>query len=158
MRSWRRRIRGAVLMGLTWAVVWAPIGLLIGFIVDRDGSMDEPWIAVGALPGFFAGGIFSILLGVVGRRQKFEGFSLRKFATWGAGAGLIMGVSPFLLGSANSALPSWFPAVVIGSITVLGSASAAASLLLARKAERASLAAGDARELGRTERARDVIS
>lgn len=142
MRSWLKRVRGALLMGLTWAIAWAPIGLLIGFIVDRDGRMDEPWIAVGAFPGFFAGVMFSILLGIVGRRHRFEDFSIRRFAAWGAGAGLAMSVLPFLMGSANPALPAWFPAVVIGSITVLGSASAAASLALARKAERQALGGG----------------
>jgi hypothetical protein len=140
---WLKRIRGALLMGITWALVWAPIGPIIGFIVDRDGKMDEPWIAVGALPGFFAGVVFSILLGIVGRRHRFEDFSLRRFATWGAGAGLIMGTFPFLAGDLNPALPVWFPVVVIGSIVALASASASASLVLARKAERASLAAGD---------------
>ncbi len=47
MNSWLRRIRGAVLMALTWAVVWAPVGVLIGMIVDPDGSMEEIWVAVG---------------------------------------------------------------------------------------------------------------
>ena len=145
MRSWLRRIRGALLMGLTWAVAWAPIGILIGLIVDSDGRMDEPWIAIGAIPGFIAGVFFSILLGIVGRRHRFEDFSLPKFAAWGAGAGLVMSVLPFVLGSPSSTLPLWFPAVVIGSITAMGSLSAAASLALARKAERASLGAGDAR-------------
>ncbi len=55
MKNWLRRIRGAVLMGLTWAVVWAPIGVLIGMIVDPDESMDEMWFAVGGYPGFLCG-------------------------------------------------------------------------------------------------------
>ena len=143
MRSWLRRIRGALLMGLTWALAWAPIGVLIGLIVDPDGRMDEPWILIGAYPGFIAGVFFSVLLGVVGRRHRFEDFSLPKFAAWGAGAGLVMGVLPFMIGSGNPALPVWFPAVVVGSITALGGASAAASLALARRAERQSLPIGD---------------
>lgn len=59
MKKWPRRIRGAVLMGLTWAAVWAPIGVLIGMIVDPSGSTDEMWVAVGAYPGFLGGVIFS---------------------------------------------------------------------------------------------------
>lgn len=144
MRGWSRRIRGALLMGVTWALAWAPIGILVGFIVDRDGRMDEPWILVGAYPGFLAGVVFSVLLGVVGRRSRFEDFSLRTFAAWGAAAGSIMAVIPLMLGSLNPGLPGWFPAVVIGVITAMGSASAAASLVLARKAERAAHSAGDA--------------
>ena len=41
MKKWLRRIRGAVLMGLIWAVVWAPVGVLIGWIVDPTGAMDD---------------------------------------------------------------------------------------------------------------------
>ena len=44
MRTWLRRIRGSVVMGLTWAVIWVPVALLMSMIVDPDGSMDEPWI------------------------------------------------------------------------------------------------------------------
>src|SRR5687768_5320353 len=32
MKKWLRRIRGALLMGLTWALIWMPRGLLIGFV------------------------------------------------------------------------------------------------------------------------------
>ena len=38
---WPRRIRDAVLMGLAWAAAWAPVGVLVGLIVDPDDSMDE---------------------------------------------------------------------------------------------------------------------
>jgi len=54
MRNWLGRIRGAVLMGLAWGVAWAPLGVLLGWFVDRDGSMDEMWVAVGAYPGFLS--------------------------------------------------------------------------------------------------------
>lgn len=43
--AWLRRIRGAVGMGLTWAIGWA-------------------------IAGFVAGGIFSIVLGVAARRRR----------------------------------------------------------------------------------------
>lgn len=48
MKEWPRRIRGAVVMGLTWAVVWAPVAVLVGLILDPDGSMDEMWPAIGS--------------------------------------------------------------------------------------------------------------
>ena len=56
MKKWLRRIRGALGMGLTWAMVWAPVAVLIGTqIVDPDDSMDEMWWMIGALPGFLSG-------------------------------------------------------------------------------------------------------
>ncbi|MDQ3997378.1 MAG: hypothetical protein M3303_10215 [Gemmatimonadota bacterium] len=132
MKKWFRRIRGAVLMGLTWAVVWAPVAVLIGMIVDPDGSMDEMWVAIGAYPGFLSGVFFSAVLGIAGRRRRFNELSLSRFAAWGAVAGLLIGVLPFVVGDANI---ERLGVVVIGSITLLGAVSAAGSLALARKGE-----------------------
>ena len=139
MKSWLRRIRGALLMGLTWAVTWAPIGILIGMIVDPDGKMDEPWIMVGTLPGFLSGVVFSVILGIAARHRRFSELSLPGFTAGGAAAGLVLGLFPFIAGDMNPSLPFWFPAVVVGSITALGAASAAGSLALARKAEQQEL-------------------
>ncbi len=63
-------------MGLTWAVVWAPVGPLIGMIVDPDGSKDEPWAAVGAYPGFLCGVVFSMVLWIAEGRRRFDELSL----------------------------------------------------------------------------------
>ena len=41
MKQWFKRIGGALLMGLAWAAVWAPVGVLVGLAVDWDGSMEE---------------------------------------------------------------------------------------------------------------------
>lgn len=136
MKKLLRRIRGAFLMGLTWAVVWAPIAVLIGMIVDPDGSMDEPWVLIGAYPGFLSGVIFSIVLSIAGRRRRFDELSLSRFTTWGAAAGLLLGMLPMAVGTRNPELPLWVPFVVVGSITVLGALSAAGSLALARRAEK----------------------
>src|SRR5918999_1910465 len=75
-KRWLRRIRGALLMGLTWAVAWAPIGVLVGMIVDPDGSMDEMWPAVGAYPGFLSGVVFSVVLAIAARRRRLHELSL----------------------------------------------------------------------------------
>ena len=154
MSKWLRRIRGALLMGITWAAVWAPVGVLIGLIVDPNGTMDEPWILVGTIPGFLCGVAFSIVLGIAARRRGFSELSSGRFTAWGALAGLVIGVLPFMLGSSNPALPPWFPGVVIGSITALGALSAAGSLALARRGEKRELltAAAYAPEISRTER------
>lgn len=164
MKQWLRRARGAVLMGLTWAVVWAPVGVLVGLVVDPDGSMDEMWVAIGAYPGFLVGVLFSIALSVLARRRRFDELSVGRFAAWGAAAGLLVGALPFTIGEAASQTPLWLlGAVVVGSTTALGALSAAGSLALARRAQargrlddgvagaRAELAGSDApRRLDRT--------
>lgn len=144
MRQALRRIRGALLMGLAWAVVWAPIGILIGMIVDPTGAMDEPWIAVGAYPGFLGGVLFSIVLAIAARRRSFEQLSTGRFAAWGALAGALLGVIPFLVGEASSGARPWLlGAIFISSTTLLCALSAAGSLALARRAERQALGGGD---------------
>ena len=144
MKKWLRRARGAVLMGVTWALIWAPVGVLIGLIVDPDGSMDEMWVAIGAYPGFLGGVVFATVLGIVGRRRRFEELSLPRFAAWGAVAGLLVGAIPFAVGESTSGRPLWLlGGVVMGSITLLSAGSAAGSLALARMAEkRATLRGG----------------
>jgi len=144
MKKWLRRIRGAVGMGLTWALVWAPVAVLIGMVVDPDGSMDEMWPAIGAYPGFLGGVVFSTVLAIAARRRRLEDLSLARVAAWGAAAGLLVGVFPFTIGESTTERPLWLLAtVVIGSITVLSAASAAGSLALARMGEkRESLEAG----------------
>ena len=144
MRKWLRRIRGALLMGITWAVLWAPVGLLIGMIVDPTGAMDEPWIAVGTFPGFLGGVMFSIVFGIAARRRKLGELSIKRVAAWGIVAGLVIGSLPFLLGDQGPNVERvWLlPLVIVSSITFLSAASAAGSLALARLAEQREL--GDA--------------
>lgn len=142
MRQWARRARSAVVMGLVWAAAWAPIAVLLGLVLDPDGSMDEPWLLIGAFPGFFGGVTFALVLGLLARRRRLEELSLPRTAGWGALAGVIVGVVPFLLGTPAPGLAWWFAPVVIGTVALLASLSAAASLALARR-ERAM--AADAR-------------
>ncbi len=138
MNNWWRNIRGALLMGLTWAVAWAPVGLLIGSIVDPDGSMDEPWVAVGTFPGFLCGVLLFTLLRLAEGRRRLDELSLSRASVWGAMAGLLVGVLPFILGSQKTnGRPLWLlPVVVIGSVTLLSAVSASVSVVLARSAKR----------------------
>lgn len=145
MKKWLRRIGGAVVRGLTWAVVWAPVGLLIGLIVDPDGSMDEPWVAVGAYPGFLCGVLFSAVLGIAEGRRSLDELSLARSGAWGAVSGLLVGVLPFVLGTPSTQRPLWFwAAVIIGPITLLSAVSAVGSALLARMAKKRELRGGSA--------------
>lgn len=136
MRQWTRRARSAVVMGLVWAAAWAPMAVLLSLVLDPDGSMDEPWLLIGAFPGFLGGVVFALVLGLVARRSRLEELSLVRTAGWGALAGLIVGVLPFLLGTPAPGLPAWFAPVVIVTIALLASLSAAGSLALARRGTR----------------------
>ena len=140
MRTWLQRIRGAVLMGLTWAVVWVPAALLTSLIVDPDGSMDEPWILVGAYPGFLSAVVFAIVIWVAERHRRFDQLSLARVAALGAIAGLLVGMVPFVAGSNSTTLPTWVLMLAItGPITLLSALSAGGSLALARRAEKLNL-------------------
>lgn len=144
--SWLRRIRGALGMGLTWAFGWGLFGLVIGVAWTLGFPMgwfievfDAPLPAL-AVPGFFAGATFSVVLGVAGRRRRFDELSLPRFTAWGALGGLLLVSVPVVgagLGGATAA-------VAIGTITVLSGASAWGTLMLARMSEdRELLDAGD---------------
>lgn len=141
MKKWLRRIRGAVLMGLAWAVVWAPVAVLIGtLIVDPDDSMDEMWVVVGAYPGFLCGALFSAGLGIADGRRRLDELSLSRVGAWGAASGLLVGLLPFVLGTPSSQRPLWFwAAVIIGPVTLLSAVSAIVSALLARMARKREL-------------------
>jgi hypothetical protein len=93
MDKWIARFGRALMMGLAWALTWMPIGLLIGYIVDRDGSMDEPWIAAGTYPGFLCGVVFSIVTGFAARNRKLDQLSLSYAGARGVWSGLLVGGS-----------------------------------------------------------------
>ena len=124
------------MLGVLWALAWAPIGVLIGLVVDADGSMDEPWPLVGAYPGFLGGVIFAVVLGIVGRRHRIDELSMPKVAGWGAAAGLMVALIPLVLGTPAPGLPRWLPVLVVVAITLMSALSAAGSLALARRAQR----------------------
>ena len=133
-------------MGLGWAVVWAPVAVLVGLVVDPHGSMDEMWPAIGAYPGFLCAVVFSALLGIAYGRLGLHELPLSRAAAWGAAAGVLVGVLPFTIGESTSKLPVWqLAAIVIGSFTLLSAASAIGSAMLARYAVRRQAPAGAAR-------------
>jgi hypothetical protein len=158
MASWPRRIRGAVGMGVTWALGWAVVGVLIGVTSKLVPGLpwdsffrffDAPLPAL-AVPGFLGGALFSTVLGIAGRRRRFDELSLPRFAAWGAVGGLLLSLVPAALvavGLASLGRPDaslWqITAVISGPLIVLSALSASGSLLLARKAQdRGSLEAG----------------
>ena len=144
MQKWLRRLRGGVGMGLTWAVEWLVGGLMIGVAskllpgLSWDwffGVFDAPLPAL-AIPGFFAGIFFSIVLGIAGRRHRFRDLSLPVFAAWGAFGGLLLAGFPLALSAVGLATlnGNWFRLLIaLGAPSIVfGAASATVSLLLAR--------------------------
>ena len=137
-----RRIRGAIGMGLTWAVAWFAAGMALLLVVGPDAA-DVPFpLGFGAL-GFLAGAAFSGVLTLVEGRRSFDQMSLPRFAGWGAVGGLLLSVA-FVVAVAvlgNDRLDI----LILGPVfAVAGAGSAAGSLALARWAGgRGSLDAGD---------------
>ena len=132
-------------MGLTWAVEWALGGLLIG--ISSNLLPRLPWhlffdvfdapLPTLAIPGFFGGVFFSVVLGTAGRKRRFRELSLPVFAAWGAVGGLLLTLFPFALnavGLADLSASSWklFGAIA-GPFVLLSTTSACVSLALARR-------------------------
>ncbi len=152
--KWLKRIRGAIGTGVTWAVAWAIAGVMIGVssillpFLPWDAFFevfDAPLPAL-AVPGFFGGVFFSIVLGIAGRRHRFSELSVPRFAAWGALGGLLLIAFPFALvavglaSTEGSSTSAWQAIAVLGAPLILLSAvSAAGSLVLARRAEKREL-------------------
>ena len=133
MKKWSRRIRGAVGMGLIWAMAWFGAGLillLVIFVIGAPGA-DVPFPFGFGLLGFLAGVTFSGVLGIVEGRRRFDQMSLPRFAVWGGVGGfLLSGIFVLLAGLGGETL------VVLGPVFALsGAGCAVGSLALARMAE-----------------------
>ena len=138
MKTWLKRIRGAVGMGLTWAAGWSLVSSLLTLWLGGPGFALGPTLAF-ALYGFLGGGFFSLLLGLTEGRRTFEEMSLSRFAVWGALAPLLMlltlTATSGTVGQLLNPEGLRFAAVLV----LFGTGSAAGSLVLARR--------GDDREL-----------
>ena len=143
MKTWLRRIRGALGMGLTWAIVGFVAGMGIELIhniwPNPVGSAVDIWPAALAYPGFLGGVAFSVVLGIAGRRSRFDELTLPGVAAWGAVGGLLVSLVPaamVALGLATPNVPLWKLTVALaGPFTIGGAIAASGSLTLARMAE-----------------------
>jgi hypothetical protein len=148
MNKWRRRIRGAIGMGLTWAAAWFGVGMimLVGiFMATGSTGADVPYpLGFGAF-GFVAGVTFSGVLGLVEGRRPFDQMSLPRFAGWGAAGGFFLSAI-FVSVVALVEDPAFIQnLMVLGPVfSVAGAGSATGVLVLARRAEdREMLEAGE---------------
>ena len=161
INRWLRRIRGAVGMGLTWGITAFLAGIGIEVIhniwPNPLGSMIDIWPAALGYPAFCGGVGFSAVLGIAGRRRRFDELSLPGFAAWGAVGGLFVSLVPaamVAIGLAAPNIPLWqITAALVGPFTLGGAVAASGSLALARTTEdRELLDAGrEVAEVGLTE-------
>ena len=153
-------------MGLTWAAGWALVGVLIG--VTSRLLPGLPWDAVFevfdaplpalAIPGFVGGALFSVVLGIAGRRRRFDQLSLPGFAAWGAVGGLLLSLVPAAwvavgLGSLSRPDGSLWRLTEAIPLALLSAVSAAGTLAVARMSEKRELlrASKDVDDVGLTE-------
>lgn len=134
MKKWFRRLRATLGMGLIWGIIWGVVGgFVMEGIVDPHGEIGDMWPPFFAMLGFAGGTLFSMLLWISEGRRRFDELSLPRFTGLGALGGLLMGA--YATSNLNPTVPFWVRAVVLGAPPLLCAASAASTLLLARKAE-----------------------
>ena len=146
MRKWLIRIRGAVGMGADGgrpngsSPVWrsgSAVKLLPGLPWHLFFEIFDAPLPALAIPGFFGGIFFSIVLGIAGRHRRFHELSLPVFAAWGALGGLLLTLFPLALSAVGLASLNVSPwrliAGIGGPFILLSAASATISLILARR-------------------------
>ena len=88
MRNVMRRIRGAIGIGVIWAVAWSAMGWVPRLVLGY--KPDAPFPIIFGVLGFLAGVIFSGVLALTEGRRRFDQMSLPRFAGWGALGGLLL--------------------------------------------------------------------
>lgn len=139
-----RRLRGAMVMGVLWAVAWALLSIPMETVIDPRGEIVDIWPMVLAIPGFLAGTVFALVLVATERQRQFEELSLGRIGAWGAVAGVLLGAGVVaLLDGGIAAILTMRGAVVAGAVTLLSTVSATGTLAIARKGEGRQLTPGE---------------
>jgi len=153
MPRWLRVIRGMIGTGLTFAAGVGVVGSLLGLVGVLLGKLSWDnlrFVAKLSVVSFIVGVAFSGVLALAARGQTFDRLSLRFVTILGAGGGVLY----FLFIAAANGARVWSAQAAIANLTiltVLGGASAAATLILARRAGRALRAGEEPRMLGESE-------
>jgi len=133
MRTWLRRIRGAIGIGVTWAAAWFAAGLVPRWVFGVN--TDAPLPLVFGLFGLIAGVAFSAVLALTEGRRRFDQMSLPRFAGWGAMGGLLLSA---LFAKAGSL--GWGDVLALApTLAVASAVCASGSLAIARRAVRQDL-------------------
>jgi hypothetical protein len=139
MKTWGRRIRAAIGMGITWGAAWFAAGVLLARVPGFHS--DLPFALLFAPLGFVTGIVFSGILVAIEARRGFDRMSLSRFAVWGAASGLLLS-GTFVVAAALRGQSLLGEFLVFGPpLTVASALCAAGSLAMARRAERRELRA-----------------
>ena len=133
MRTWLRRIRGAIGMSVMWAAAWFAVGAVPRWVFGVN--TDAPLPLIFGLFGLIAGGVFSAVLTMTEGRRSFDQMSLPRFAGWGAIGGLLLTAVCARVGSLG-----WGDVLALGpTLAVASAVCAAGSLAIAKRATRKEL-------------------
>ena len=133
MQNWLRRIRGAIGMGLAWAVAWGALGAVPRWVFGMN--TDLPIGLLLGLLGFLGGVTFSAVLALAERRRGLDQMSLPRFAGWGAAGGFLVSAV-----FAKAASLGWGDVlVVVPAVAGACAVSASGSLAMARRVVRREL-------------------
>jgi hypothetical protein len=133
------RLRAAVGIGPTWAVVWgaAAAAIVLGVVLETGSRPDPPFPLMFTVAGFVAGVLFSCLLCLIDGRRPFSQLSGSRVTAWGASTGLLL-ATVFVLAvtlAGDDAFPRYL--LTLGpAAAAVGGVSAAGSLALARRTQR----------------------
>lgn len=134
MQKWWRRVRAAMVMGLTWVVTWVAVGTVLARLAGLN--TDLPLAFLFAPLGFVTGVIFSGILVAIDGRRGFNRTSLPRFAGLGAASGLLLS-GIFVVAAVLRGGAVWAEFLTFGpALAVAGALCAAGSLAIARRAER----------------------
>lgn len=139
-----RKLRGALGMAFTWAVVWGLGGLLlaiVAFIVTPALGRIAFWALAPALVartaalGFVGGGAFAVVLGTIHRRKRLGELGTLRMALWGALAGVAMPLVGLVAIAGVGGVPI---RIVLGpALLIFGGLGAATSIATIKLAQRA---------------------
>ena len=148
MKTWTRRIRAAIGMGLTWAAAWFAAGMVLARVPGF--SSDVPFALLFAPLGFVTGVIFAAIIAGIEGRRGLDRTSLPRFAVWGAASGLLLS-GMFVVAAAFRGGPVRREFLTFGPpLAIAGAICAAGSLAVARRVDRRELP-GDSGYLAKPE-------
>ncbi len=139
MSRWKKVIRGILGMGLTFGALGGALFSLLAVVsaVFFPGAEDELgfMIIAGTVWGALIGTSFSTILAIAARGRSLDQLSYSRVASVGVVGGLLL--AAIIVGSTWGDWPNGGAIVPFSVLPLLGAGGGMASLLVARRAERA---------------------